>query len=383
VNLEAVVIKTSSSTSRVSWIVAAILVGGAAVPGRLSSQDNAFTNRATTLLQTFQARINDITDDALKVRLKEEITSVTAEAGRLDRLDERIHELKNVIDDLEMQYNNARANAEALQSSFASDRENANTKLNSILKEAQTICSSLGGGWVDETNCMFSCPADNPGPCEAKIAQYNQQAAPLNSTMRKIHEDLNSEQERAEHAAAVASEKQHDWEEKKSELAALERNFATEKAEFERIATNIDDDLRSAHLEPISIRKGPAWNDLPIVHNSQKCYDTGCGPVPELATSAIPDAVANSPVYRDAAEPLKKALRNAVEHAQSVRARLRDAEHNPHVSAQELQRRFQDDARAQQKVWALTSSIRILFPTDLLRGIAPKRAPISPSPERP
>jgi len=239
VNLEAVVIKTSSSTSRVSWIVAAILVGGAAVPGRLSSQDNAFTNRATTLLQTFQARINDITDDALKVRLKEEITSVTAEAGRLDRLDERIHELKNVIDDLEMQYNNARANAEALQSSFASDRENANTKLNSILKEAQTICSSLGGGWVDETNCMFSCPADNPGPCEAKIAQYNQQAAPLNSTMRKIHEDLNSEQERAEHAAAVASEKQHDWEEKKSELAALERQRKRSSKELQRTSTMI------------------------------------------------------------------------------------------------------------------------------------------------
>jgi peptidoglycan hydrolase CwlO-like protein len=348
-------------------VSAVVFLTGASSPWQSRATDNTFSTIANQLLAQFQAKSNGL-DAAHKLDLEHRINELQATAGTLDNLQNEIDKDRGEVNTLEMDYKNAKANAESLHNQF--EGQDARSKIESIVHEEQSICAQLGGnlqGNGAQQMCMFqvTCPADHPEACQTKgqhlKAQFDQQVGPLNSQLKSIVNQYQSEKEQADAAEEKADAKRQEWEGEEAKLADMKNDLTKLKEHFGQQANAVEDALGSAHTAALNPKLGKAWEDLNHVNADRRCYDNGCGMAVEPPRISIPPVVANSPAFTKATEILNA----AADKAQSARQALREAERDPATSPKELQQHIQEDSRAQQALLSARYELRLTFPINL------------------
>lgn len=350
-------------------LVVALLVG-VSLPWPSRAAEGTFSTTVDERLGEFQQKTNGL-DPALKDKLEHEINAIQAEAGPLDQLQSQVEEEQGHVNTLEMDYKNAQANADGLRRQCETDH----AKINSIGQEEVDICGRLGGA-LEGNRCIFTCSSSNPAQCKAKIAEGYRQVGPLNSQLQSIQNQLEKEKQQQADAEADADTKKQAWENAQDQLTNDENHLAQNKDKFEQDDKDLKDELDSLPSGTFNPKLGgTAWDDANNVNAHLHCYDynSGCGMPVEPLRVLIPPVVTRSPAFTKATEILNQAL----EKGKSARQALREAEHDPATSGQELRQRVQEDSRAQGAIVYARYELRLTFPIDL-NPVPPTRAKPQP-----
>jgi hypothetical protein len=330
--------------------------------------DDSMKSRVDSLSNEYQAFVNNKTIQTKMIdKINAEIVELQNRANKIDALKAEIDKLQMEVPDLEAEYKNADARATGLENQLEGKKQNATNRVNALLQQQNGICSQLGGS-IQNNECIFSCPQNNMGPCQAKVNSFDNQVATIKSQIQSTASALQSDLQEAENARSNASAKNAEWDSKNTEMEQKKTEYDTKREQFFADATRVGNELDGAHIKPTL--KGPAWQQLNNVNADQHNYDNFTGNVvitTNTASIPVPEVADKSPEYKKAYESATKAVDTATQRAEAAEKALHAAEAN-HATQEELQQLIKKSSDATSaKIW-------LIYQRSLLNGGTPKQS---------
>lgn len=298
----------------------------------VQAQDGNNQDRVGLLRREYNAYANSNSLAAGKQEaVNQELSNLEQKAARLDELSSQMEADQGKVDSLAVDYQNADSRARTMEQQLQTDGESAKARANQLMQQANQMCGQLGGS-INGENCVFTCPSNNMGPCQAKVSQFNAEAGNVLSEIKTLVQNLTDESNVAVNARNAANDKKSMLDEAQSAITSDKSTFDDLNGGFDAEYQQAANDLEAAHIKP-SLGHSEAWQQLNNVHDHMgktpvSDYDTFNGNVVILDNTVAPpnpQAAAKSPQYKSVYEQKASLYQQAVQDTEHAQKEFQDA----------------------------------------------------------